>query len=83
MIEKSHSSGDVCGVGPAERTGKSRVTYWPGGTRARSTVRRATAPEPSGETTDFGLLAELKLLLMVLLPLIWRSVATTSGGGSN
>src|SRR5258706_10327144 len=32
-IEKSHSSSDVCGVGPAERTGKSRVTYWPGGTR--------------------------------------------------
>jgi hypothetical protein len=23
----------VCGVGPADRTGKSCVTYWPGGTR--------------------------------------------------
>src|SRR5256885_5959605 len=37
MIEKSHTSSAVCGVGPAERTGKSRVTYWPGGTRAGST----------------------------------------------
>src|SRR6476660_1205572 len=23
----------ICGVGPAERIGKSVVTYWPGGTR--------------------------------------------------
>src|SRR5215831_6225828 len=29
-IEKSHSSSEVCGVGPAERTGKSRVRYSPG-----------------------------------------------------
>src|SRR5215831_16326802 len=28
-IEKSHSSSDAWGVGPAESTGKSRVTYWP------------------------------------------------------
>src|ERR671913_408832 len=33
-IEKSHRSSGVCGVGPAERTGKSLVTYWPGGTRS-------------------------------------------------
>src|SRR5438093_2553884 len=32
-IRKSHSSSGVCGVGPAERTGKSSSTYWPGGTR--------------------------------------------------
>jgi hypothetical protein len=24
----------VRGVGPAERTGKSRVSYWPGGSRS-------------------------------------------------
>src|SRR5260221_14262008 len=36
MIEKSHSSSEVCGVGPAEREGKSRGKYWPGGTRAGS-----------------------------------------------
>src|ERR1700677_4400245 len=31
--EKVHWSRAVCGVGPADRTGKSLVTYWPGGTR--------------------------------------------------
>src|SRR6188768_1769581 len=43
---KLHSSSGVCGVGPAERTGKSRVTYWPGGTRAGSTsaARRPRNP---------------------------------------
>src|ERR687896_164004 len=30
-IVKSHSSNDVCGVGPAERTGKPSTRYWPGG----------------------------------------------------
>src|SRR5687768_12412121 len=30
---KSHVAKGVCGVGPAERTGKSRVSYWPGGKR--------------------------------------------------
>ena len=38
-IVKLHSSSGVCGVGPAESTGKSRVTYWPGGTRAGIDVR--------------------------------------------
>jgi hypothetical protein len=33
-IEKSHCSSGLCGVGPAERTGKFLVTYWPGGTRS-------------------------------------------------
>src|ERR687894_2342031 len=33
MIEKSHCSSGRCGVGPADRTGKSLVRYWPGGTR--------------------------------------------------
>src|SRR5204863_10027206 len=45
-IEKSHRSSAVCGVGPAESTGKSAVTYWPGGTRAGSTsaARRPRNP---------------------------------------
>src|SRR5918998_2267755 len=49
-IEKSHSSSDLCGVGPAERTGKSLVTYWPGGTRpAGASWRRPRKPrEMSG-----------------------------------
>src|SRR5580692_11647523 len=33
QMEKFHPSRGVCGVGPADRTGKSLVTYWPGGTR--------------------------------------------------
>jgi hypothetical protein len=35
----------VCGVGPADRTGKSLVTYWPGGTRpAGASCRRPRKP---------------------------------------
>src|SRR4051794_19058082 len=37
LIKKLHSSSGVCGVGPADSTGKSRTTCWPGGTRAGST----------------------------------------------
>src|SRR3954447_21454459 len=35
-ISKLHDSIGSRGVGPAERTGKSDVTYWPGGTRPAS-----------------------------------------------
>src|SRR6516225_8315504 len=35
-IENVHSGSGVCGVGPADSTGKSWVTYWPGGTRPSS-----------------------------------------------
>src|ERR671927_25654 len=31
VIEKSHCSIGVRGVGPAERTGKPSTRYWPGG----------------------------------------------------
>src|ERR687896_2317827 len=44
--EKSHWSRGVCGVGPAERTGKSGVTYWPGGTRSLGTSSRRRPPKP-------------------------------------
>src|SRR5215218_4343460 len=30
-MRNSHASGGIRGVGPAERTGKSLVRYWPGG----------------------------------------------------
>src|SRR4029077_7149070 len=69
-IEKSHSSSAVCGVGPAERTGKSAVTYWPGGTRAGSTSvgrrprnPRATYVVRSGSTSLGG----TPVLLFVLV----------------
>src|SRR5438067_182870 len=39
-IVKLHQSSGWCGVGPAESTGKSSVTYCPGGTRASSTPSR-------------------------------------------
>src|SRR5688572_31785398 len=35
-IEKSHRSSDARGVGPADNTGKSLVSYWPGGIRSLS-----------------------------------------------
>src|SRR5918995_6338198 len=44
-IEKSQRSSGVRGVGPADRTGKSLVTYWPGGTRlVGASVRRPLKP---------------------------------------
>src|ERR1043166_2919070 len=55
-IVKLHRSIGWCGVGPAESTGKSSVTYWPGGTRdgAASSRRRPRKPGGSG-----GLVARL------------------------
>src|SRR6476620_5087188 len=41
-----HSSSGVCGVGPAESTGKSDVTYWPGGMRAESASSRRRPLKP-------------------------------------
>src|SRR4051794_41829334 len=45
-IVNVHSSSDVRGVGPADRTGKSLTVYWPGGTRDGSTSRRRPPPNP-------------------------------------
>src|SRR5207244_12580400 len=38
-IVNVHSSSGVCGVGPADKTGKSSVRYWPGGNRPLSSPR--------------------------------------------
>src|ERR1700726_1122170 len=46
LIVKLHWSRDVWGVGPAERTGKSSTTYWPGGTRDASTSARRRPRKP-------------------------------------
>src|SRR5919198_5386780 len=51
LIVKLHSSSGVCGVGPAESTGKSLTTYWPGGTRpawAGSISWRRRKPRENG-----------------------------------
>src|SRR5216683_377213 len=45
-IVKLHDSRGRCGVGPAESTGKSSVTYCPGGTRAGSTDARLLPVKP-------------------------------------
>src|SRR5205809_1094346 len=45
-IAKSHWSSGVCGVGPAESTGKSLVTYWPGGTRSGGASSRRRPLKP-------------------------------------
>src|SRR5207247_6203731 len=52
-IVKLHHSIGWCGVGPAESTGKSSVTYWPGGMRAGSASarRRPWKPREIGDIT--------------------------------
>src|SRR5690242_8476742 len=47
---KLHESIGVCGVGPADSTGKSGVMYWPGGTRpvSDSSLRRPWNPRETG-----------------------------------
>src|ERR1700730_3370 len=51
-IEKSHRSRAVCGVGPAESTGKPRSRYCPGGSRPATSLcwrrrRKAREMKPS------------------------------------
>src|SRR5215510_9576481 len=48
-IENVHLDSGVCGVGPADSTGKSAVTYWPGGTRpAGASTRLRWKPRETG-----------------------------------
>src|SRR6478672_7478827 len=51
------SSSRVRGVGPADSTGKSSTTYWPGGTREGSTLRRGRPLKPR-EMGGIGLQSE-------------------------
>src|SRR5665213_1357224 len=47
---KLHVASGVCGVGPAESTGKSCVSYWPGGNLvAPGAGRRPRKPREIGE----------------------------------
>ena len=45
-IEKLHSASDNLGVGPADNTGKSWTTCWPGGTRELSATSRRLPLKP-------------------------------------
>src|SRR5689334_4687482 len=58
----SHRSSAVCGVGPAESTGKSSVTYWPGGTRPASASSRRRPLKPL-ETNPIGSLLVVRRTL--------------------
>src|SRR5262245_38268760 len=60
-IENVHWSRGVCGVAPAESTGKSRVTDWPGGTRAGSTSASRRRPRKPRETKLISALALVAL----------------------
>src|ERR1700730_16310242 len=52
VMENDQLSRAVCGVGPADRTGKSLVTYCPGGTRpAGASSRLRRKPREIGLTT--------------------------------
>src|SRR5580704_5214796 len=57
-MENVHLASGVCGVGPADRTGKSWVTYWPGGTRpagSASSWRRWKPREIGLKRGDYAL----------------------------
>src|SRR5215469_14806195 len=43
-IVNSQRSREICGVGPADNTGKSVVRYWPGGSLASASLRRPAKP---------------------------------------
>src|ERR1700757_3058346 len=43
-ITNSHLSSEMCGVGPADKTGKSAVRYCPGGSFTSVGVRRPENP---------------------------------------
>src|SRR5216684_5273239 len=54
-IEKSHRSRGVCGVGPAESTGKPRSRYCPGGSRPATSLfwRRPRNPREMNPSLMF------------------------------
>src|SRR5260221_14453255 len=59
VIENVHFSSGVCGVGPADSTGKSLVTYWPGGPRPSAPAggrRRPWNPPESGPIDSSSIL---------------------------
>src|SRR5215813_8605999 len=47
-IVNSHLSSATCGVGPADKTGKSLVKYWPGGSFTSAAARRPEKPREIG-----------------------------------
>ena len=58
---KSHVASEVCGVGPAERTGNSPVSYWPGGSR-RAVASGGRRPRNPRETNGSVMTSSLSSL---------------------
>src|ERR671910_528196 len=58
---KSHAPGATRGVAPAESTGKSRVSYWPGGSRSAAAADRGRPRNPR-ENSDVILATNLSFL---------------------
>src|SRR5918998_5754272 len=52
-MEKSHSSREVRGVGPAERTGKPSSRYCPGGSLSSCLLRRPKKPREKNPSPMF------------------------------
>src|SRR5437763_16630414 len=69
-MEKSQFGSGVCGVGPAESTGKPRSRYWPGGSRPLVSLgfRRPWNPREMNPPLIFSsLLLWIALLLVNML----------------
>src|SRR5919199_1705363 len=62
-MEKSHSSSGVCGVGPAERTGKPSSRYWPGGSFVSCLLRRPKKPREKNPSLMLCYLLALSLTI--------------------
>src|ERR687883_1168918 len=65
-MEKSHSSSGVCGVGPAERTGKPSSRYWPGGSLSSRLLRRPVKPRDKNPSLMLCYLLALSLAIWPL-----------------
>src|SRR5215208_8333066 len=67
--EKSHSSREVRGVGPAERTGKPSSRYWPGGSLS-SCLLRPKKPREKNPSLMLCYLLALSLAIWSLSKLV-------------
>src|ERR1700741_2630807 len=79
---RSHTDSGVRGVGPAESTGKSRVSYWPGGRRAAapSGWRRPRNPREMGLITT--LRERILRNMRESLPYTYLTCQAAPGGGA-
>src|SRR6266571_6211240 len=75
-ITNSHWSSGMCGVGPADKTGKSVVRYCPGGSFTSPALRRPEKPREIVGISNFELSPFIATALFApisVLNLAWRS----------